>query len=240
MEGSDRYVLDEMESPDGRLELIAYRDRGTVWVGVSGSEGGLIGAIGLRTGSHETQVSGSASIERTWALGWGVVAPRILRAELRNDEGETFPAKIVPLPSDLEREYRAVWGIAKRCRTTCDLIGYDERGMLFDQQDPRPLGPPPSDLDRLDAVRRHAHDSLRYYATAYLNETEENRNLIQVYLDITANVMALMEADALDPRSMLARRSKIVDRYLEEAKRDPWKPPEGRSRPEHRDVTFNG
>ena len=77
---------------------------------------------------------------------------------------------------------------------------------------------PPSDLERLEAIHRHAHESLRCYATAYLNEGEENRNLIR-------------EAGVLDDRSMLARSSKIVDRYLEDAKRDPWKPPQGKPRP---------
>jgi hypothetical protein len=65
---------------------------------------------------------------------------------------------------------------------------------------------------------------MRYYATAYLRETEENRQLIRAYIDITANFLALLDLDPLDDRSMLAGRETIVQRYLEQAKTDPWEP----------------
>jgi hypothetical protein len=220
----DRYVLDEMESPEGRVALVATANQGAVWVGVDRVDGGPLGAIELRSASIETQVIVTARIHPTWALAWGAVAPGIVRAEVRNEEGETFPARIVPLPAEIEREYRAAWGIADRCRDDCELIGYDEDGMVFDQMDPRPFGPAPTDLQRLEQIRRHVHDQLRYYATAYLNETEENRERIRSYLPIAANVMAIFEVKSLDPRSMLARRQTIIDRYLEDARRDPWRP----------------
>jgi len=205
------------------LSLTAVKGR--CGSGVDRDDGGSIGAIGLRTGSIETQVAGSSSITNDRAIGWGVVAPSIVRAEFRNDEGEAFPVTIIPLPTDLEPEYRAVWGRVERCNQTCELIGYDERGMIFDDSNPIPRRLAPSDLERLAAIHQHVHDLLRYYATAYLNESEENRDRIRGHLYTTANVLALFEAKSLDARSMLARRSKIVSRYLEEAKDDPWRPP---------------
>ncbi len=162
------------------------------------------------------------------AVGWGAVAPGIVRAELRNDDGESFPARIVDIPPELEREYRAVWGMAVDCHDACDLIGFDERGRVFDQMDPRVIGPAPSDGQRLEAIRRHAHDAMRYYATAYVKEADEGRDLVRGYLEIVGDVLALLETDGLDPRSVLARRSKIVARYLEEAGREPWTPADPR------------
>ena len=85
--------------------------------------------------------------------------------------------------------------------------------------------PGPSDGDRIDAIHRHANQALRYYATAFLHERGDDRDLMRVYLDLTANFMALIESDSLDEASMMERRSEIVERYLEEAKHDPWTPP---------------
>lgn len=85
--------------------------------------------------------------------------------------------------------------------------------------------PGPSDRDRIDAIHRHAHQALRYYATAFLRERGDDRDLMRVYLDLTGNFMALIEGASLDEASMMERRSEIVERYLEEAKRDPWTPP---------------
>lgn len=48
---------------------------------------------------------------------------------------------------------------------------------------------------------------------------------MRLCLDLTANYMALIEGDALDDRSVMARRSGIADRYLEDARHDPWTPP---------------
>lgn len=85
--------------------------------------------------------------------------------------------------------------------------------------------PHPSDGERLTALRRHTHGSLRYYATAFLHTDNEERDWMRSHLDLAANYMALIEGDALDDRSMMARRSEIVDRYLEDARHDPWTPP---------------
>lgn len=82
----------------------------------------------------------------------------------------------------------------------------------------------PSDAERLDAIRRHADQSLRYYATACLRESDD-RDWMRAYLTLSANYMALVEGELLDDRSMLDRRSAITERYIEAAKRDPWTPP---------------
>ncbi len=224
---TDRTVLDRLETPDGPIELVAYRELGDLWVGLAWAGGELITAIGPRTGSVAPRVSGIAKTFGAWGLGCGVIGPGIVRAEMKNDSGEVFPAKIVPLPTDLDPQYRAVWGKVERCQGACDLVGYDERGLAYDESDPLPSGSPPSDMERLDAIRRQIHDALRYYATAYLNENGENQSRIHAYLTMSANVMCLFEADSLDNRSVLARRDKIVNRYLEDAKTNPWRPQSG-------------
>jgi len=85
-------------------------------------------------------------------------------------------------------------------------------------------GAPPSDDDRLKAIRAHADVSMRYYATAFLRETEENRELMQAYMGITANILALLDRDALDDRSMMIGREEIIQEYIEQAKSDPFEP----------------
>jgi len=82
----------------------------------------------------------------------------------------------------------------------------------------------PSDEDRLKAIRAHADVSMRYYATAFLRETEENRDLMQAYMGITANILALLDRDALDDRSMMTGREEIIQQYIEEARSDPYEP----------------
>jgi hypothetical protein len=63
---------------------------------------------------------------------------------------------------------------------------------------------------------------MRYYATAYLREDEGNRQLMSAYMAIIANVIALVEGDRLDDLGMLEPREKIIHRYLEQAKSDPF------------------
>jgi hypothetical protein len=82
----------------------------------------------------------------------------------------------------------------------------------------------PSDEDRLKAIRAHANLSMRYYATAFLRETEENRDLMQAYMGITASILALLDRDALDDRSMITGREEIIQQYVEEARSDPYEP----------------
>jgi hypothetical protein len=224
MPNEERLVLDQMPVPDGVLELIAYRERGSIWVGIQRKHGQPLGAIGLGTGSYEHQIEATAMIDREFAVAFGGVAPGIERAEVRNEEGETFEASILSLPDALDTDYRAVWGFAERCRESCDIVGYDVQGRMYDPSDPRVYGPEPSTEDRLEAIRAHAHRSMRYYATAYLRETGENKRRIETYMGMAADYLALLEGPALDDRSALGRRDRIVRRYLEEAKSDPWEP----------------
>jgi hypothetical protein len=65
---------------------------------------------------------------------------------------------------------------------------------------------------------------MRYYATAFLRETEENRELMQAYMAITANILALLDSDALDDRSMMIGREEIIQQYIEHARSDPYEP----------------
>jgi hypothetical protein len=65
---------------------------------------------------------------------------------------------------------------------------------------------------------------MRYYATAFLRETEENRELMQAYMAITANILALLDGDTLDDRSMVTGREEIIQRYIEQARSDPYEP----------------
>jgi hypothetical protein len=73
-------LLDEMLTPDGPVELVAYKGN-TVWIGIRpkglrAEESPMRGAIGLRTGSNEHYVETFASIHRTWGVAFGAVAPR--------------------------------------------------------------------------------------------------------------------------------------------------------------------
>jgi hypothetical protein len=65
---------------------------------------------------------------------------------------------------------------------------------------------------------------MRYYATAFLRESDESRNLLRSYMSITANFLALLDGDGLDGRSMVTERGEIIQEYLEQAKSDPWEP----------------
>ena len=85
-------------------------------------------------------------------------------------------------------------------------------------------GVPPSDNERLEAIRAHADGTMRYYATAFLRETDENRDLMQAYMGITANILALLDGDALDDRSMMREREEIIQQYIEQARSDPYEP----------------
>ena len=80
----------------------------------------------------------------------------------------------------------------------------------------------PTDADRLDAIRRHAHHELRYYATAFVRENEDQ---VRTYLAMAATYMALVEGEAFDARSIMERRAAIAERYLEAVEHDPWTPP---------------
>jgi hypothetical protein len=65
---------------------------------------------------------------------------------------------------------------------------------------------------------------MRYYATAFVRETKEDRDLMQAYMGITANILALLDVDSLDDRSMMSGREKIIQQYIEQARSDPYEP----------------
>ena len=71
------------------------------------------------------------------------------------------------------------------------------------------------------AVRRYAEDSLRYYATALLTE-REYRKLLEQQMETCAYFLAILEANATEPRTVMARRQRLVERCLEEVKTRPW------------------
>ncbi len=136
---SDPYVLDELKVDGARLQLLAYEREGVVWIGLSSPGGG--GAVGLHTGSRARDVETTASIGPDWSVAWGGISPRVARAEIRNDDGEVFPVRILALPAELSRGDRAVWGLAERCDQVCDVIGYDDRGELLGPGDDFPVAP---------------------------------------------------------------------------------------------------
>ena len=104
-EVTDEVVLDAAATPGGEYELLAYRAKGTTWIGYrpkgwpSEAKGSAVqGSIGLHTGSREHALEVTASLHGTWGLAFGGVAPEIERVAVRNERGEVFPAKIIPLP----------------------------------------------------------------------------------------------------------------------------------------------
>ncbi len=90
----------------------------------------------------------------------------------------------------------------------------------------------PSDQERLERIREVTDNGLRYFATAHLKtdadeeHTIAERDLLMAYMMQLANVMALLEGEELDDRSVLGTRRELVDRYLLAARNDPWIPPE--------------
>lgn len=82
----------------------------------------------------------------------------------------------------------------------------------------------PDDHDRLQAIRAHADQTMRYYATVFLRENDENRDLMRAYMSITANFLALLDRDSPDDRSMMSGRDEIIQRYIEQARSDPYEP----------------
>ncbi len=64
--------------------------------------------------------------DRGWAVAFGGVPPGAVRAEVRNDDGDIFPAKILPLPAELATDDRAAWGLIDRWQYECPLVCFDE------------------------------------------------------------------------------------------------------------------
>ena len=121
-----RFVLDEMESPDGTLRLLAFRENRVIQIGVADGSGQVLADIPV----HGTSIPYEpyAWRARGWAVAFGGVPPGAAHAEVRNDDGEVFPARILPLPGEFETEDRVAWGMIDRWEDECPLICFDEAG----------------------------------------------------------------------------------------------------------------
>jgi hypothetical protein len=120
-----RFVLDRMETPDGRIGLVAFR-QGGLRVGVAHDSGELLTSIDVGRGSMPYEPY--AWRRRSWAVAFGGVPSKAVRAEVRNDDGEAFPARIVALPDELGTDDAAAWGLVERIEDECPLVSYDEHG----------------------------------------------------------------------------------------------------------------
>jgi hypothetical protein len=76
--------------------------------------------------SQPKALDATSLINPTYAVAWGVVSREVRTAEVRNDDGEAFPARIMSVPG-LDA-LRAAWGIAYGCEWECELVGYSSDG----------------------------------------------------------------------------------------------------------------
>jgi hypothetical protein len=221
-------VLDEAESPGGALQLVAYQEKGTVWIGVKPKGAALKGAIGLHTGSSEHYVEATASIHHTWGVAFGAVSPEIERVEVRNERGDAFEGRIVPLPASFDEEFRAAWGVATSCRQDCTLTGFDDTGRLIDGAMLRPSRRDLTAEERLELIRAQCDSSLKYHTWAlkrmpsipeqaeHVREVENSRHAAAMWL-------AYVEG-ADDPRSALSAIDAIIQRYEAAPDWQEWEP----------------
>jgi hypothetical protein len=121
-------AIDASDSPIGKLTLFAFVDGNHASIGVRAQSGEGFGAIGLGTGSRHRDISVTSALFGDWAVVWGGISPRAARAEVRNELGQAFEARIVHLPRDFARGDRAVWGLALPCHEDPTVVGFDEEG----------------------------------------------------------------------------------------------------------------
>lgn len=196
--------------------MIAYLEDEATWIGAARADAGdpeyeFLGALGLRTDSRESEVTGSNCRWNDVECFFGAVTQRIVRAEVLRDSGPPVPTEIVSLPREIEQDYRAVWAVFPASEGRSELIGYDDRDRRYGETDPRNDEPTPTDAERMVAVRRYAEDSLRYYATALLTERKDRK--LEQQMETCAYFLAILEADATDPRTVMGRRRKLVDQH---------------------------
>jgi hypothetical protein len=222
--------LDEAASPGGALELVAYEASGLVWIGVRPKGSPLKGALGLHTGSNkEHYLEATAEIHGIWGVAFAAVSPEIERVEVRNERGESFPGRIVPLPVNFEEEYQAAWGIATECRKECRLIAYDDRGRLIDSSMIRPRRHDLSAEETLELIRTHCDNGLRYTTWALkkmpsIPEQAGHVGQVQNHRHALAIVLAYLEG-ADDERSASSAADSIVQRYIAAVDAEGWEPP---------------
>jgi hypothetical protein len=235
-ESSNEVLLDEMSTPDGDIELVAYRSRGAAWVGIRPKGWSHVdrsptrSAIGLHTGSEEHYVEASAEIHRTWGVTFGAVAPEVARVAVRNEHRELFPGIVIPLPASFNEEFRAAWGLATNCERECELVGYDGRDRLIAPHtartgERRDL----SAAESLELIRQHCDNGLRYYTWALkrmpsIPEQAGHIGQVQNSLNALALVLAYVEG-ASDERSAMLEAQEIVLRYVGTVEDEGWEPP---------------
>jgi hypothetical protein len=221
-------TLDEADSPGGVLELVAYQEGGTIWIGVKPKGSPLNQAIGLHTGSRERYVEATASIHQTWGVAFGAVSPEIERVESRNERGEAFQGRIVPLPASFDEEFRAAWGVATSCRQECSLVGYDVDGRLIDGSMFRPSRRDLTAEERLELIRAQCDNSLKYLTWALrrmpsIREQAEHVPAVENDRRSVAMWLAYVEG-ADDARSALSAVDAIIRRYEEAPDWEEWEP----------------
>ncbi len=158
--------------------------------------------------------------------------------EVRNERGEPFPGRIVPLPPSFEEQYRAAWGIATECRQECTLIGYDDRGRLIEPPMIRPRRPDLSAEETLELIRAHCDNGLRYFTckrmpsipeqAGYVREVQNDRNALAI-------VLAYVEG-ADDERAAGPAAYAIIRCYIDMVEAEGWEPPFASPGPRSEDV----
>jgi hypothetical protein len=123
---SGRYVLDRMVGPTGTLRFVAFQRAGSILVGVTRDDGELLSDTPQRAPSMDHMPF--AWRESGWAVAFGTVPPDAVHAEVRNDDGDVFPATIVDLPPELGTDARAAWGSLDRYEDDCLLVSFDAAG----------------------------------------------------------------------------------------------------------------
>jgi hypothetical protein len=234
---SDAVVLDEANSPEGKIELVAYEDKGVAWIGIRYQGSSVTDALGLHTGSgKERFLEVAAGINGTWGVAFGAVSPEVIRVSVRNERGESFDGRILSLPPSFQEEYRAAWGVAARCREECSLIGYDERGREIDLSMLRPRRRDLSDGEILELIRTHCDRGLRYntWALRHMRSIAQQAPHVRDVERSThalAQVLAFLEG-ADDDRVAASAISAIVQRYVNMVEAESWEPPFGSSQGE--------
>jgi len=137
--------------------------------------------------------------------------------EIRNERGEAFEGRIVPLPASFDEEFRAAWGVATSCRQDCTLSGFDDTGRLLDGAMLRPSGRDLTAEERLELIRGQCDSSMKDHTWAlkrmpsipeqaeHVREVENSRRAVAMWL-------AYVEG-ADDPRSALSAVDAIIQRY---------------------------
>jgi hypothetical protein len=161
-------------------------------------------------------------------VAFGAVSPEIERVQVKNERGEAFEGRIVPLPATFDEEFRAAWGVATRSRQECNLIGYDDAERLINGSMLRPNRRDLTAEERLELIRAHCDNSLKYYTWAlrrmpsipeqagHTREVENSRRADAIWL-------AYVEG-ADDVEVALSAVDAIIQRYEAAPDVEDWEP----------------